>query len=72
MFVFFQNCKNIKSRNANIWKRCAWTFRGGYANFQLRAAFVGRVLAVLLNPPHICALCLPIIHIHRHIIHTFV
>ena len=35
------------SRNAVIWKRCALQFRGGYANSQLRAAFLSRVLAVL-------------------------
>ena len=44
------------SRNAIIWKRCASTFRGGHAHFQLRAAFPGRLLAVLrfsFQNPHI-------------------
>ncbi len=39
------------SRNAIIWKRCAWTNLSGSVNVQLRAALLGRVLAVLLNPP---------------------
>ena len=35
------------SRNAIIWKRCACKHLSGSVNCQLRAAFLGRVLAVL-------------------------
>ncbi len=51
------------SRNAIIWKRCASTFRGGHANFQLRAAFLGRVVAVLRFLYIICVVGLSVVFI---------